>query len=621
MAWYWYSGSPVEIEMGVSDEGFRVTQTTYPLQWDLDSLNPDPETDQFAQQFAQFSSDLSQLALEAERLPVLSTDSASQWVALLKNWERLRGQWEEFESHLGCHAAADAENRTYQQWEAQLAARVPDRENVLTALELSLGELTEKRLDEVCEAEPWLSEVRFFLEDLSARARLRLPAEQEQLAAELAVDGRHAWGRLYDRVSGSLRIPIMIRGEVVERSPSQVQFDSPERSVRENNFYAADKAWSSVADICAEAINHIAGDRLTRYRRIGLQDHLEAPLILNRMQRKTLDVMWEAITDRKASLCRYLNAKARLLGIDRLNWYDLTAPLPQSGSSTKLDYGSACRTIVETFSEFSSELGEFAQHALSQGWVEAENRSGKRQGGFCTDFPVNKETRIFMTFTDSADSMSTLAHELGHAYHAWVLRDHPVLLQDYPMNLAETASTFAEAVLGQKRLELAGSNEQKLVIYDGMLSDSVAFLMNIHARFLFEDRFHQQRLAGEVPRERLCELMVESQREAYTDSLGEQGWNANFWVSKLHFYITELPFYNFPYTFGYLLSLGVYALADELGDDFPLRYRDLLIASGGATAEDALQNTLGQDLTDRAFWDRSLDIIDERIEKFLALAQ
>jgi len=149
-----------------------------------------------------------------------------------------------------------------------------------------------------------------------------------------------------------------------------------------------------------------------------------------------------------------------------------------------------------------------------------------------------------------------------------------------------------------------------------MLGDAVAFLMNIHCRFLFEDRFHRERPAGELSAERFSELMLAAQKKAYLDALAEDGWNPRFWISKLHFYISGLPFYNFPYTFGYLLSLGLYSVADEFGDEFPRRYRNFLLATGSFDTEEAVQSTLGYDLTKPDFWNKSLDVVERRVRQF-----
>jgi pepF/M3 family oligoendopeptidase len=413
----------------------------------------------------------------------------------------------------------------------------------------------------------------------------------------------------------------MERGEIVRKSPGQVTFDSPERTVRENNYYAVSRAWTGIADTCADAINHIAGARLVKYRRLGVRDHLDLPLRYNRLQRATLNAMWDAVTARKTPLLQYFERKAKLIGIDRLSWYDVTAPLPRSpGESPSLDYDEACETIISTFHAFSPELGDFARRAIAERWIEVEDRPGKRQGGFCTGFPTKQQSRIFMTYTKSADSMSTLAHELGHAYHSYVLREEPYLLQDYPMNLAETASTFAEAVLAEHRLKTARTDAEKLSLLDHMLSDAVAFLMNIHARFLFEDEFYRERQIGELTSERLSELMLKSQKAAYQDALAENGWNPLFWASKLHFYIGGLPFYNFPYTFGYLLSQALFSVAPHFGTEFPERYRRLLLLTGCRETEAAIQESLGYDTTRPDLWNLSLDVVDQRVRQFLELS-
>jgi oligoendopeptidase F len=596
----------------------------YPLTWDLDTLLPHPAKAEFRTVLQTFRDELKLLAAQSEHLPVVNGDKASvsQWKEFLRNYESIGGQAEDLISFVGCHAAADAENRMFQQLEAELSALSPFREQVATNIEFAFKNADALDLQKFVHADSWLGEIRFFLEDCQANAQLRLPKEQELLAADLAVDGIHAWGRLYDRISGSLRISVMERGEIIEKSPGQVQFDSPQRAVRENNFFSADKAWRSIADSCADALNHISGTRLTHYRRLGLEDHLDAPLRFNRMQRETLTAMWSAVSSRKPVLLKYLKKKAELLGLETLTWYDIQAPLPATDCSSnreKLSYDEACRRIIESFSGFSPEFGDFAKTALEQNWVEAEDRPGKRQGGFCTGFPTIRQSRIFMTYTNTTDSMSTLAHELGHAYHSYILRKRPLFLQEYPMNLAETASTFAEAVLGEEQLRSSDSTSEQLIILDTMLADAVSFLMNIHARFLFEDAFHKERPDGELTASRFSELMLKAQKEAYVGGFSEEGWNPNFWISKLHFYISKLPFYNFPYTFGYLLSLGVYALADEFGDEFSARYRELLLATGCMNTETAVQSTFGHDLTDAAFWNKSLDIVENRVERFLEL--
>jgi pepF/M3 family oligoendopeptidase len=599
------------------------TQVEFMQTWELDSLLPHPESDEFRAGFEEFRSELDRLAERSETLPSPegSNGSVQEWAAFLREIELVSARGADLRAFVGCHAAADAQNKTFQRLEAQIASLEPAYERILTNIEYALCGVSDATFKRFVQADASLAEISFYLYDRRRNAELRLPKDQELLAADLAVDGLHAWGRLYDRISSELRIRVMERGEVVEKSPGQVQLDSVERSVRQNNFFAADKAWTDIADTCADALNHIAGTRLTLYRRLGLEDHLEVPLRQNRMRRESLAAMWSAVAMRKSTLLEYMNAKARLLGLNKLAWYDVLAPVAQPAVAPALSYQQACHWVLAAFGQFSPDLGSFAEAALRDRWVEAENRAGKRQGGFCTTLPLAQQSRIFMTFTNSQDSMSTLAHELGHAYHSWVLRDRSVLLRDCPMCLAETASMFAENVLGEERLRSPSSRNEELSILDQMLSDAVLSLMNIHARFIFEENLYTRRAEGELEAATLSELMLAAQREAYQDGLAEEGWYPNFWISKLHFYISQLSFYNFPYTVGYLLSLGLYALATESSGDFPARFRALLLASGCQDTEEAVSSTLGHDLTDAAFWNRALDVVDKRIARFLELSQ
>lgn len=602
-----------------------MTTEKFPQVWDLISLSPDPASAAFREHLDSLKLRLKRFAEETNELPPVnsSPENVVRWIKLIGEYEILDSEVTDTKALVECYCAGDAECKLYQQLQAELSTLTPHREQIATNVEFALKEASDDEFASFVDASPELNRNAYFLKIRRRNAELRLPKPQEILAADLAVDGIHAWGRLFDRLSGALKVQVQERGKIVSKSPGQVQFDSPQRTVRENNFYAVDAAWGSISDSCADAINHIAGTRLTVYRHLGLRDHLEAPLRFNRMSRETLDAMWSTVSAGKAVLKDYFAAKARLIGVDRLAWYDTTAPLPSlpgAAGADDIPYDRACEQIIDAFTEFSGDFGEFAKMALSNRWVEAANRPGKHQGGFCTGFPTAKQSRIFMTYTNSADSMSTLAHELGHAYHSWVLRDQPVFLQDYPMNLAETASTFAEAVLCERRLQSVRSDYERLQMLDSMLGDAVAFLMNIHSRFIFEDSFHKQRAKGELTSAQLNELMVEAQKTAYLDSLADDGWNPRFWASKLHFYITGLPFYNFPYTFGYLLSMGIYAVGQDAGGDFSETYRKLLIATGCKDAEDVVKSTLGFDLRKPDFWVKSLHIISARVRKFTEIA-
>lgn len=224
-----------------------------------------------------------------------------------------------------------------------------------------------------------------------------------------------------------------------------------------------------------------------------------------------------------------------------------------------------------------------------------------------------------MTYSDTYDNVSTLAHELGHAFHTYAMKDVHPLNCHYAMNVAETASTFAETLVADAALELAKDDGEKLALLESKIQNSIALLMNIHARFLFETRFYEERKKGMVSTARLNEMMEAAQKEAYADSLGL--YHPHFWGSKLHFYITDVPFYNFPYTFGYLFSLGIYAHAKKEGKEYEQKYISLLKDTGRMTVEELAKKHLGADLTKEEFWQAGVDLCIKDVEEFLSMTK
>jgi oligoendopeptidase, pepF/M3 family len=465
-----------------------------------------------------------------------------------------------------------------------------------------------------------MDDIRFPLEERRNLSRKKLPSDQEELIGSLSVDGYHAWGNLYYALVNKINIhfdhPEKGR-ETLSVSQANNLIDDADRTIRQSAFHALEDAWSESADLFAATLNHIAGYRLAAYKARGWSDVLDEPLDYNRLSRKTLTTMWQTINDYKPELVKFLNRKAELFGVKKLSWFDIDAPLIRS--SKKVTYEEAADFVVANFRAFNPKMAGFARHALDSRWIEAENRANKRPGGFCTSFPITGESRIFMTFSGTATNTSTIAHELGHAYHQSLMNDLPYLSQHYAMNVAETASTFSEMIVGDAAESAAKSRDEKLVFLSNKLERSVDLLMNIHARFLFETRFYEARKQGVVSVARLNELMTEAQKEAYLNSLDV--YHPTFWASKLHFYITDWPFYNFPYTFGFLFSTGIYVRALKEGKSFAEKYDALLRDTGRMTTEQLAEKHLGVDLTQPDFWRSALDYCVQDVREFLKLTE
>jgi oligoendopeptidase F len=259
-------------------------------------------------------------------------------------------------------------------------------------------------------------------------------------------------------------------------------------------------------------------------------------------------------------------------------------------------------------------MGDFVHMMVERRWIDAAPQPRKQLGAFCSGFSAHRIPVVFMTWGGSMSDVLTLAHELGHAYHSWVMRDMPFSHSDYPMTLAETASIFAESVVRDSLLARAETNyEKRLMLWEEM-SAALGLMVNIPVRFEFEREFYERRKQGEVSVSGLRELMSAAWSRWYGDSTTRS--DDMFWASKLHFSIAEMSFYNYPYLFGYLFSQGVYAQREQRGDSFFDDYVALLRATGSMPAEELALKHLGVDLGQPDFWQASIDIAARQIDAY-----
>lgn len=466
-------------------------------------------------------------------------------------------------------------------------------------------------------------DVSFALNEKREQGRKLLSENEERVIQKLSLDGLHGFGNMYQSLVNSIKIPVKEDGKVKVLSAGQaankLSGDSDPKA-RHTILHLWEKAWQAKSPLFADTLNHLAGFRLQTYQLRGEDDFMNPPLEYNRMKEDTLNVMWDTITENKPRVVDFLNRKAKLMNLEKLSWPDVAAPV-SVGTFTPKTYSfeEAQDFIVKHFGSFSTEMSGMAQRAFENNWVEAEDREGKRPGAYCANLPESKESRIFMTFSGSANNVSTLAHELGHAFHSHVMRDLPQLNRRYAMNVAETASTFAETLISNATIEAASSVEEKIALLDSKISRAAIMFMDIHSRFIFEKRFYEKRQNGLVNEKELRDLMEEAQKEAFQDSL--ETYHPMFWASKLHFYSTSVSFYNFPYTFGFLFSLGIYSKAKEVGPSFEGNYRNLLRDTASMTTEELAEKHLNVDLTQSTFWQSAIDEVLEDIDLYMSLTE
>lgn len=595
-----------------------MTQQAYSEVWDLDVFfKGGSESQELRKHLEDVTNKLASLEVIATEFQVpLSADVANEVANVIESIKDVAVNISQASAVIACLVAANTTDKKALLLRGEIGALTARFSTAGLKIRQTLAKVVDHTWAALIESDE-LKKFAFVLNEWREEVSLKLSEEEESLITALGVDGYHGWGQLYDLLIGDIKVQISVDGKEQVLSVGQANNLSSHDSadVRKRSFETLEAIWGEKEDFFAAALNHLAGFRLAVYKKRGWDSVLKESLLYNRMNEKTLDAMWGAISANKAPFVDYLNAKAKMLGTEKMNWYDMGAPI--TTSTKRISYQEGAEFILKHFGEFGPELEAFSRKAFEEGWIESEDRPNKRPGGFCIGMPASEQSRIFMTYSGTMSNVATLAHELGHAFHTHALRPVHWMNRQYAMGVAETASTFAEMIVADAAVKAAETTEEKLALLEDKIQRSTTFFMNIHARFLFETRFYEERKTGVVPASRLNELMSEAQKDAYGDALDTT--HPHFWASKLHFYMTSVPFYNFPYTFGYLFSLSIYAKALEEGEGFEEKYMALLRDTAIMSVEDLAMKHLGEDITTQEFWAKGVALCVKDVEEFLEL--
>ncbi len=587
------------------------------MDWDLSSYFPAFDGEEMQQFKNEAQRDLQALYEQTQNLDPLSEETADLWESVYLTSEKLSERFSHLGSYLGCLSSADAKREEYSRAEAAFALLEAEFEKLNVEMLRAVKDADDAVFARFIDR-PALRDARYFLQRQRLESQHSMSPDKEVLAADLGVDGLHAWSRLYNAVSGKLEFDMHFPDGHSERRPisqRRALMENSDRKVRQAAFSGGNAAWQGVEDVAAAALNAISGTRLSLNRHRGVDHFLDIALFQSGIERRTLDAMFEAIFASIELPRRMLRLKAKLQQTEGIAWYDLGAPLPLSEQAT-LSWEEGKALVDSSFSAAYPLLGEFLRHTYEKNWIDWSPRSGKRPGAFCTGSLLTRESRVYMTYNDTLGDVRTLAHEIGHAFHSYVMRDVRTLAHFYPMTLAESASTFAEMLLTEGALaDPSITAAQKASLLDMEVGHGAIFLLDIPVRYHFEKKLYEARAHGELSASQLKQLMSETQREILGDTLEAGGEDPLFWASKLHFYISDVTFYNFPYTFGFLLSRGLFASFKREGADFLPRYEAFLRATGSASAEDVARETLGCDLGDTAFWAEAIATLNEPLEQ------
>ncbi|MBJ7504875.1 MAG: M3 family oligoendopeptidase [Ilumatobacteraceae bacterium] len=454
------------------------------------------------------------------------------------------------------------------------------------------------------------------LRRLQARAEHQMSEPEENLYAELSTTGSSAWGRLQGDIASQLKTAVDLPDGTKELPMAAVRgmASNPDVRVRKAAYEAEMRAWPTIGVACAAAMNAIKGEANTVNRRRNWASPLDASLYANSVSRPTFDAMQSAIHASLPDFRRWLRIKGQLNGDKNgVSWWNLLAPLSFAPSNISWDQG--VQLVRGAFGAYSDRLAGLVDRSLDEKWIDAEPREGKVGGAFCMSF-VNDRSLVLLNWSGSVDSAQTTAHELGHAYHNTQLAHRTPMQRNLPMALAETASIFCETLVvedGLSRLQ----GDQRLALLDVDLQGAAQVVVDIHSRFLFESEVFARRQRRTLGVSEFNELMGDAQNNAYGDGIDQSTAHPYMWILKPHYYGSH--FYNWPYTYGLLFGLGLYAQYQQDPDRFRGGYDDLLSRAGMDSAEQ-LGASFGLDVTKEDFWTASLDVLRARMRDYERLA-
>lgn len=596
-----------------------------PPRWDLSNVYTGLKASELAEDIAWVKAETKALEdFYRQELSKLDTDSPPQALnaAISSMVDRLNALMEKastISAYFHSFISTDSYNQEAMRMDSQFDQVMVEINKVNVLLETWTGRV-KAALPAALALGGSAGEHAFAVMEVAEQSQYLMSEEKEILSSELSLSGSNAWSKLQGTVTSQKTVSFELEGEVQTLPmPALINlYSHPDEEVRKRAYITEFEAWESVKEPLAASMNGIKGWVNTLNKHRGRIDALHAPIDQARIDRETLEVMMAAMKESFPTFRRYFKAKAARFGGEALPWWNLFAPTGKLDKS--YTFTEAAEFIQANFDKFSPDLSAFAQTAFDHHWIDAEQRPGKRGGAFCMSVPAVKESRILCNFDGSLDQVMTIAHELGHGYHNYNMfqAGKTPLQRQTPMTMAETASIMCETIVFNAVMETISDPQAELALLETALISDAQVIVDIYSRFLFEKEVFERREKSELSADELCEIMEDAQSQTYGEGLDPAYRHKFMWTWKPHYYYAGLSFYNFPYAFGMLFGVGLYAIYQQRGADFIPDYKQLLSSTGEAPAAE-LAARFDIDIRSKAFWADSLAVVGERINRYCEL--
>lgn len=565
----------------------------------------------------EFKDDLARLPKEIDAFTTAiaapAEDEVEKLVSLVHQEEALSNLFERLNLMIGLTLSVDANNKAANAAMAPLMRAVMGSSLASNAFSRYLASL--ENLDAIIDADDELKARAFALREAAEDAKHQLPEALEKPVLKMQLSGGEAFSQLRDKLDATLLVDY--DGKQIPLSAVRALAYDGDADTRRRAYEAELASYKKIELPMSFCLNNLKAEGETMAALKGYKGVLDMALAHSRMDEKTLEAMWTAIREALPELREYFKAKGRLLGHENgLPFYDLFAPVGQSTRTYTVEEARAL--LLDLFGKFCPEMGEMMRTAFDEGWIDMYPREGKSGGAFCSGYYAKNISRVMTNFAGSASDVSTLAHELGHAFNNRMLHHKPIMMTETPMPLAETASTFNETLLISQLLKTA-TPEEELTLLDSCLTEQTQTMVDIYSRFLFEQKVVAAQADHALDVDELKETMLWAQEQSYGDGLDPEYRHPYMWACKSHYYSTGVHFYNFPYAFGGLFARGLYARYEKEGEAFVPVYCDLLSRFGSDTIANVTAS-VGIDVTTPDFWREAVESVLVQVRRFVELA-
>ena len=578
--------------------------------WDLTVFYKDFDDPEFKDDLARLPKEIDAFAAA---IAAPAEDEVKKLVSLVHQEEALSNLFERLSLMIELTLSVDANNKAANAAMAPLMRAVMGSSLASNAFSRYLASL--ENLDAIIDADDELKVRAFALREAAEDAKHQLPEALEKPVLKMQLSGGEAFSQLRDKLDATLLVDY--DGKQIPLSAVRALAYDGDADTRRRAYEAELASYKKIELPMSFCLNNLKAEGETMAALKGYKGVLDMALAHSRMDEKTLEAMWTAIREALPELREYFKTKGRLLGHENgLPFYDLFAPVGQSTRTYTVEEARAL--LLDLFGKFCPEMGEMMRTAFDEGWIDMYPREGKSGGAFCSGYYAKNISRVMTNFAGSASDVSTLAHELGHAFNNRMLHHKPIMMTETPMPLAETASTFNETLLISQLLKTA-TPEEELTLLDSCLTEQTQTMVDIYSRFLFEQKVVAAQADHALDVDELKETMLWAQEQSYGDGLDPEYRHPYMWACKSHYYSTGVHFYNFPYAFGGLFARGLYARYEKEGEAFVPVYCDLLSRFGSDTIANVTAS-VGIDVTTPDFWREAVESVLVQVRRFVELA-